>query len=214
MRNISRTVLYKTILNREECNNTLIPCEEENFNFQLDTIAKSSHTDLVYKCIDCNKKILKRADVVCREYCRCPFCHWKDTREEELHNILYNAVHEIHRRPFRVLKFEDKLDRDGHRCYYDAVIEIRGKKLVFELDSNSHLSDRRTMRNDILKMRHARENNWSVIRIWLPYNAGFNDNIREALRTKIHDFLTRDEDRFEMFMNDHDNLLRNKFLDI
>ena len=212
---LDKTVLYKFDEDYEDFDNTLVPCLDNNDCERLTTMSKNAHEYLVYKCFACEKTLIKRADTVAHKNknARCPFCRWSNDKEELLHNILYSTIAEMHDKPFDVLKIEKWFNIDGRRCRADAVLELGDRKLIIELDGSSHFMDKKTKETDILKMRESRAKGWSVMRILLLFDANFSEATYDLVRRFVTSFMSGGE-RFEVFLNDHDNLLRNKFLNI
>ena len=218
IRDISDTVLYKLSSNYDVNNldNTLVPCLKYNNYEFIHNLAKNSHTDLVYQCIDCDKRLIKRADTVAHKNrnCRCPFCCWDNHHEQFMNNILYNTVRKYNKKKIHeIVNVQENIEIDGVRYRPDCMIRYKNRVLMIELDGDSHLKHVDTMAADIIKMREARAQGWSVLRILLENGDTITQDIERRIKKAVNKFMRKPE-RFEVYLNDPRRKIQNNFINI
>ena len=209
------SVLSRILLNETDPSNPLIPCLIYNDFEQLKNIKKHSHTFLCYKCENCDKRQIKRADTVSHKNknTRCYYCSWNNYQERKLFNIIYEKVSEYVDNVHDVVKVQKTIKINGVRCRPDVILEYNGKTLMIELDDSTHLYNKETMRRDKIKMKHARQNNWYILRIYIDRRTRIDEFYKPIIEEQIDNFMN-DRGVFEDYLNDFNDRIKNNFIDI
>jgi very-short-patch-repair endonuclease len=196
--NNCQTCYNKTIATHEKSKywdyskNTLYPNE----------VFKSTNKKFWFICHECDHSFLKIISDVSNESW-CPLCVHKTER------IFYKKMLEF----YPTLKYQVKLD-GLNKSTYDYILEEY--KIIVELDGNFHRmqvsnwdSPEIVKKRDVVKMKYANENGYSIIRI-LQVDVLFNKyNWLEEIKVNI-DYLIEKKDVENIFMcknNEYDYLI-------